>query len=166
MTSACSKARYGRECQSVCSLSIRPPSLVSLLTNSLVAILIGFLLMMWPILTKVQYERLSIIFSTRCFGEPLIPLIPVTWVVAPYFMFIIAWATMPEKRWSIERQGVMFVGFARCLGKYLVSLGVHELSGSILFTCSYGTHFLRTQRRRRRRRRVCNRLVCQLSASG
>jgi hypothetical protein len=56
MSSACSKVLPGRECQSVRCPSVLPP--VSPLIDPRIAILIGLLLMMWPILTKVQYERL------------------------------------------------------------------------------------------------------------
>jgi hypothetical protein len=112
---------------------VRPlPTLdkVFLPTCLLVAILIGLLLMMWPILTKVQYERLPAVFSTPNIWQQIALSMLLNWVIAPFVMLGVAWATLPENKLAGERQGVVLVGIARCIGEYLVSLNVRALSGS------------------------------------
>lgn len=134
MSNECSKALPGREYQSVRSL-FRSSALSDLpLTDPLIAILIGLLLMMWPILTKVQYERLPKIFSTPNIWQQLALSILLNWVITPFVMLGLAWATLPEQKLSSERQGVVLVAIARCIGKCLVSLGVYELIDPMPFT--------------------------------
>lgn len=74
---------------------------------------------MWPILTKVQYEKLAKVFSTRQIWLHITLSIFLNWVFAPFLMLGIAWATLPEARLVQERQGVILVGIARCIGKSL-----------------------------------------------
>ena len=71
------------------------------------------------------------VFSTPNIWQQLALSIVLNWVIAPFIMLGLAWATLPEKNLSSERQGVVLVGIARCIGKCLVSLGVHELIGPI-----------------------------------
>ena len=89
--------------------------------------------MMWPILTKVQYERLPKVFSTPNIWQQLALSILLNWVIAPFVMLGLAWATLPEKQLSSERQGVVLVGIARCIGKCPVPLGVYDLIGFTSF---------------------------------
>lgn len=85
-------------------------------TNSLLAILIGLLVMMWPVLTKVQYERLPIIFKRRSIWLHIGISLVLNWVIAPLIMLALAWATLPESSLEQERKGVILVGIARCIG--------------------------------------------------
>ena len=98
------------------------------LIHPLVAILIGLLLMMWPILTKVQYERLPSVFSTPNIWQQLALSILLNWVIAPFIMLGLAWATLPEKKLAGERQGVVLVGIARCIGKCIALLNANALN--------------------------------------
>lgn len=82
------------------------------------AILIGLLIMMWPILTKVQYEQLPKLFSSRQIWIHIVLSIGINWIIAPFLMLGIAWATLPEQRLVRERQGVILVRIARCIGKW------------------------------------------------
>lgn len=75
--------------------------------------------MMWPILTKVQYERLPMVFSTPNIWQQIALSILLNWVIAPFVMLGLAWATLPEKKLASERQGVVLVGIARCIGSCL-----------------------------------------------
>jgi len=89
-----------------------------------IPILIGLLLMMWPILTKVQYERLPKVFSTPNIWQQLALSILLNWVITPFVMLGLAWATLPEKKLSSERQGVILVGIARCIAMVLIWSGL------------------------------------------
>ncbi len=120
--------------------------------------------MMWPILTKVQYERLPEVFSTPNIWQQIALSILLNWVITPFVMLGLAWATLPEKRLSSERQGVVLVGIARCIGKCLVFLGMYVLTDPMSFTRSYGPHLEWT--RRRRCRYVRNYRMRQLCPSG
>lgn len=80
---------------------------------------------MWPILAKVQYERLPSVFSTPNIWQQLALSIVLNWVIAPLVMLGLAWATLPEKKLAGERQGVVLVGIARCIGGWIVLLNVH-----------------------------------------
>lgn len=81
------------------------------------AILIGLLVMMWPVLTKVQYEKLPVIFKKRGIWIHIGISIILNWIVAPFIMLSLAWATLPESSLERERKGVILVGIARCIGK-------------------------------------------------
>jgi arsenite transporter len=72
--------------------------------------------MMWPVLTKVQYERLPIIFKRRSIWLHIGISIILNWVIAPLTMLALAWATLPESSLEQERKGVILVGIARCIG--------------------------------------------------
>lgn len=87
---------------------------------------------MWPILAKVQYERLPSVFSTPNIWQQLALSIVLNWVIAPLVMLGLAWATLPEKKLAGERQGVVLVGIARCIGRWIVLLNVHLLNCPIL----------------------------------
>lgn len=89
-------------------------------------ILVGLLVMMWPILTKVQYERLPAIFSTRSIWVHIGISIFLNWIIAPFVMLGLAWATLPEARLDRERQGVILVGIARCIAMVLIWSGLAQ----------------------------------------
>jgi ACR3 family arsenite transporter len=78
-------------------------------------IALGLLLMMYPVLTKIRYEDMGKLRGDgRMFGVSLF----LSWVVAPAFMFALAWlflADQPE-----YRTGVIVVGLARCIAMVLV----------------------------------------------
>ncbi|KAG8742628.1 hypothetical protein FRC10_001177 [Ceratobasidium sp. 414] len=81
-----------------------------------IPILIGLLIMMWPVLTKVQYERLPTIFTRRDIWVHIGISLILNWIVAPLIMLGLAWATLPEAGMERERKGVILVGIARCIG--------------------------------------------------
>ncbi|KIM29306.1 hypothetical protein M408DRAFT_68088 [Serendipita vermifera MAFF 305830] len=87
-------------------------------------ILIGLLVMMWPVLTKVQYERLPIIFRQRSIWMHIGISIVLNWIIAPCIMLALAWATLPEAALERERKGVILVGIARCIAMVLIWNGL------------------------------------------
>ncbi|KAG7136739.1 Arsenical-resistance protein Acr3 like [Verticillium longisporum] len=83
-----------------------------------VPIAIGLLVMMYPILCKVQYEKLHIIFRTREIWIQLGFSIVVNWIVAPFFMLALGWAFLPDQEGL--RNGLILVGIARCIAMVLI----------------------------------------------
>ena len=80
-----------------------------------VPIALGLLLMMYPILARVRYERVPEV--TRGWRTTAFPLL-LNWVVGPAFMFALAWAFLPDS--PALRTGVILVGLARCIAMVLV----------------------------------------------
>jgi hypothetical protein len=85
----------------------------SCLLTCATAIVVGLLVMMWPILTKVQYEKLPQIFSTKKMWFQIGISLVLNWIVGPVVMLGVAWATLPDL--PTYRTGVIMVGLARCI---------------------------------------------------
>ncbi|KAK2004056.1 arsenical-resistance protein [Colletotrichum falcatum] len=83
-----------------------------------VPIAIGLLVMMYPILCKVQYEKLHDVFRTREIWIQLGFSVIINWVVAPLFMLALSWAFLPDKEGL--RNGLILVGIARCIAMVLI----------------------------------------------
>ncbi|KAI8149755.1 arsenical-resistance protein ACR3 [Fennellomyces sp. T-0311] len=89
-----------------------------------VPIAIGLLIMMYPVLCDVQYERLhNILFSTQIWIQMAISLF-INWIMGPIIMTALAWATLPDI--SEFRAGVIMVGLARCIGMVLIWIFIAE----------------------------------------
>ncbi|KAJ7028014.1 sodium bile acid symporter family-domain-containing protein [Mycena alexandri] len=83
-----------------------------------IPIVIGLIVMMWPVLTKVQYETLPQIFrSSRLWTHIAISLL-FNWIIGPLVMVGLAWATLPDL--PTYRTGVIMVGMARCIAMVLI----------------------------------------------
>src|SRR6266567_9603931 len=74
--------------------------------------------MMWPVLTKVQYETLPTIFSTSRLWKHISISIILNWIVGPLIMLGLAWATLPDL--PAYRTGVIMVGIARCIAMVVI----------------------------------------------
>lgn len=59
---------------------------------------------MWPVLTKVQYERLPEILSTRKIWIHIGVSLVLNWLIGPFLMLGLAWATLPVCRLRHEQQ--------------------------------------------------------------
>lgn len=82
------------------------------------AIAIGLIVMMWPILTKVQYEKLPTIFRTSRVWKHIGISLVLNWLVGPFVMLGLAWATLPDL--PTYRAGVIMVGIARCIAMVVI----------------------------------------------
>ncbi|KFY45041.1 hypothetical protein V494_01170 [Pseudogymnoascus sp. VKM F-4513 (FW-928)] len=87
-----------------------------------VPIAIGLLVMMYPILCKVQYEALHHVFRKREIWIQIGFSIVVNWIVAPFVMMALAWAFLPDKQGL--REGLILVGIARCIAMVLIWTGL------------------------------------------
>jgi ACR3 family arsenite transporter len=83
-----------------------------------VPIAIGLLVMMYPVLCKLQYEQLPIIFKKREIWIQIALSFVLNWVIGPILMTGLAWATL----FDLEgyRTGVIMVGMARCIAMVLI----------------------------------------------
>ncbi|KAK0632363.1 sodium bile acid symporter family-domain-containing protein [Immersiella caudata] len=81
-------------------------------------IAVGLLVMMYPILCKVQYEQLHKVFREREIWVQLGFSILINWIVAPLIMLGLAWAFLPDKQ--DLREGLILVGIARCIAMVLI----------------------------------------------
>lgn len=87
-----------------------------------IPIAIGLLVMMYPILCKVKYETLHLVFQHRALWIQIGFSIFMNWIIAPFLMLALAWAFLPDK--PELREGLILVGLARCIAMVLIWTGL------------------------------------------
>jgi ACR3 family arsenite transporter len=78
-------------------------------------IAVGLLVMMYPVLAKVRYDQAHRIVGDR---KLIITSLALNWVLAPAFMFALAWIFIPDL--PEYRTGLIIVGLARCIAMVMI----------------------------------------------
>ncbi|WP_312675479.1 ACR3 family arsenite efflux transporter [Microbacterium sp.] len=80
-----------------------------------IPIALGLLVMMYPVLAKVRYDKVAAVTGDK---RLLISSLVLNWLVGPALMFVLAWALLPDL--PEYRTGLIIVGLARCIAMVVI----------------------------------------------
>ncbi|MBI5157616.1 MAG: ACR3 family arsenite efflux transporter [Acidimicrobiia bacterium] len=78
-------------------------------------IALGLLVMMYPVLAKVRYSKVTEVAADRTM---LLTSLVLNWVIGPALMFTLAWTLLPDL--PEYRTGLIIIGLARCIAMVLI----------------------------------------------
>ncbi|MFE1915193.1 ACR3 family arsenite efflux transporter [Streptomyces anandii] len=78
-------------------------------------IALGLLIMMYPVLAKVRYDRLDAVTGDK---RLMASSLAINWLVGPAVMFALAWIFLPDL--PEYRTGLIIVGLARCIAMVVI----------------------------------------------
>ncbi len=76
---------------------------------------LGLLVMMYPVLAKVRYDKIAAVTGDK---RLLISSLVLNWLVGPAVMFALAWLFLPDL--PEYRTGLIIVGLARCIAMVVI----------------------------------------------
>ncbi|MBZ2199041.1 ACR3 family arsenite efflux transporter [Occultella gossypii] len=76
---------------------------------------LGLLVMMYPVLAKVRYDKVGAVTGDK---KLLISSLALNWLLGPALMFTLAWALLPDL--PEYRTGLIIVGLARCIAMVVI----------------------------------------------
>ncbi|MBT2485905.1 MULTISPECIES: ACR3 family arsenite efflux transporter [unclassified Microbacterium] len=80
-----------------------------------VPIALGLLVMMYPVLAKVRYDKVAAVTGDK---KLLVSSLVLNWLVGPALMFVLAWTFLPDL--PEYRTGLIIVGLARCIAMVVI----------------------------------------------
>jgi ACR3 family arsenite transporter len=97
------------------SCSLQQQSTTCQVARQIFHLPLDLILMMYPPLAKVRYEKIPTIFKNV---KLVLVSLLITWVIAPFFMFLLAWLFLSD--YPEYMTGLILIGIAPCIAMVIV----------------------------------------------